>query len=1344
MKIYLKIILLSIIFSPAKILYSAGAPATISDLTALTSSSDGELTLEWTAPGADGLQGTATGYILHYSTTANIDDESGFLSSTTYYQNWPPQSAGAPESETVTGLFSSTTYYWAIKAYTTGLGTSTWSRSGGINQLNYKWVTDYIHPNAISDLFAQPGSNDGEINISWTAPGDDASTGEVSEYIVKCGTNDITSANFSDSATYYHTWSSFSEGGLAESRTLTGLNPGTTYYIAIKAKDDLDNLSSWSTNAANTFRSAPAKDSPPPAPTNLSATSADKQITLSWTDVTGKTDLYEYKIYRDSTNPYDFANELLLDTTPHGFTTYIDTGLNNGATYAYRITLTDTGDQGNGLYSIVLESDYSNSDTAIPKDTTPPDAVTNLSALSGTQEGKIDLSWTSPGDDGITGDLTGGFRIDYSSNPDYSFQSSVYKTDLSTTSQPPSTTQIHTLTGLFPAATYYIRIWSYDEEINLSDSSNGATVQAKNDPPSPPGNPAVTDATKIGNTLNISWEANSEPDFISYRLYRSSYSCSPGSKDLITTILPPGTTHQDTYALDDNTTYFYQITSVDFGDSESSPTSEVYEYPRDTEAPGQVTNLTATALSAGNTIQLDWDTVSDIDVAGYRIYRSTTNGQTGILQASTPTTTYIDGSLNSDKTYYYQVSAIDEVPNEGTLSTQVNETPKDCIPPSAITNLSAITGSNNGEVTLTWTAPGDDDTQGTANDYIVKYASYAITNQTIFDKETTYPQSWTPKTQGETETYTLTGLTAGTTLFFNIESKDESGNQSTVSNPEATATVNNDITAPSAISISFGTILETSIQILWTSTGDDGSVGQAESYDVRYTPLGAIDTEAKFTAATQATGEPAPSVSGQPEAFTITGLSAGTTYFFAAKIVDEAGNASALSNSIGSRTLDDVNPAAPAGLTAQSKNSQVYLTWTSNSENDLSGYNIYRSTSTGGPYSKINSTITTINHYTDTGLTNTVKYYYAITAEDTSGNESAYSTEVNATPASSSPPMPPTGIEGESDTSGNFTITWNAVSLREDESDLNNLKGYRILSSPSLSYTFSEEVFISSSNPRIWTKTAAETEYYYTIRTVDAEENESRNSAIISGDLSLTTQYNSGELSVKIPKEATTLFNKNTNGLGEDIRIDITRDQNSETGSVLRSYSIKPVLSDQNEAMDSFKLTGSDTLELTFKLSELKSSPKNISGAPGINRSAAVYYFDRVTWVKLGGTVDTARGTIIIKTQKFGSFQVRQTPQATRFAISQIIPKRIFTPNNDGIWDEIEFFFENPNSITITETKVINIRGAKVCDMALSASGNSYVWDGKDEDGEIVPSGIYIYQIKAGGEVINGTMVVAR
>ncbi|WP_029688083.1 alpha amylase N-terminal ig-like domain-containing protein [Thermoanaerobacter sp. A7A] len=93
------------------------------------------------------------------------------------------------------------------------------------------------------------------------------------------------------------------------------------------------------------------------------------------------------------------------------------------------------------------------------------------------------------------------------------------------------------------------------------------------------------------------------------------------------------------------------------------------------------------------------------------------------------------------------------------------------------------------------------------------------------------------------------------------------------------------------------------------------------------------------------------------------------------------------------------NLTAPQPITdlkAVSGNGKVDLSWSV--VDKAVSYNIYRSTVKGGLYEKIASNVTQTT-YTDTEVTNGLKYVYAVTAVDRDGNESALSNEVEAYPA---------------------------------------------------------------------------------------------------------------------------------------------------------------------------------------------------------------------------------------------------------------------------------------------------------------------------------------------------------
>ena len=73
----------------------------------------------------------------------------------------------------------------------------------------------------------------------------------------------------------------------------------------------------------------------------------------------------------------------------------------------------------------------------------------------------------------------------------------------------------------------------------------------------------------------------------------------------------------------------------------------------------------------------------------------------------------------------------------------------------------------------------------------------------------------------------------------------------------------------------------------------------------------------------------------------------------------------------------------------------VDLNWNA-STSTLLGYNVYRGTQSGGPYSKINSVLEPTTSYTDTTVTSGQTYFYVVTAVDANNNESGYSNEAKA------------------------------------------------------------------------------------------------------------------------------------------------------------------------------------------------------------------------------------------------------------------------------------------------------------------------------------------------------------
>jgi hypothetical protein len=73
----------------------------------------------------------------------------------------------------------------------------------------------------------------------------------------------------------------------------------------------------------------------------------------------------------------------------------------------------------------------------------------------------------------------------------------------------------------------------------------------------------------------------------------------------------------------------------------------------------------------------------------------------------------------------------------------------------------------------------------------------------------------------------------------------------------------------------------------------------------------------------------------------------------------------------------------------------VSLSWNASSSTVV-GYNVYRSTVSGGSYTKLNSTLVAALNYTDSTVQSGTTYYYVTTAIDSSGDESIYSNQASA------------------------------------------------------------------------------------------------------------------------------------------------------------------------------------------------------------------------------------------------------------------------------------------------------------------------------------------------------------
>ncbi|HET8925075.1 MAG TPA: choice-of-anchor D domain-containing protein [Candidatus Acidoferrum sp.] len=103
------------------------------------------------------------------------------------------------------------------------------------------------------------------------------------------------------------------------------------------------------------------------------------------------------------------------------------------------------------------------------------------------------------------------------------------------------------------------------------------------------------------------------------------------------------------------------------------------------------------------------------------------------------------------------------------------------------------------------------------------------------------------------------------------------------------------------------------------------------------------------------------------------------------------GSVSIVSNATGSPTAVTLT-----GTGVTPVQHSVALTWNASTSSNVTGYNVYRTTTSGTGYVKINSSLIGVLSYTDSTVQNGTTYFYVTTAVDSSGNESVFSNEVSA------------------------------------------------------------------------------------------------------------------------------------------------------------------------------------------------------------------------------------------------------------------------------------------------------------------------------------------------------------
>lgn len=217
--------------------------------------------------------------------------------------------------------------------------------------------------------------------------------------------------------------------------------------------------------------------------------------------------------------------------------------------------------------------------------------------------------------------------------------------------------------------------------------------------------------------------------------------------------------------------------------------------------------------------------------------------------------------------------------------------------------------------------------------------------------------------------------------------------------------------APQSVGSTTGSLVITSnasnptLSVALTGSGTGTTAGQLavapSSINFGSVTIGATQNQAGTLSATSAPVTVSSlGVSGSQ--FSVSGISfpitiaAGSSVSFQVTFTPQASGTSSANATFISNAS---NSPATESLTGSGTAPQhtVSLGWNTSPSSGVAGYNIYRATTSTGPFTRINSALDATPYDTDSTVTAGLTYYYAVTAVSTTGSESGYSNQVQVT-----------------------------------------------------------------------------------------------------------------------------------------------------------------------------------------------------------------------------------------------------------------------------------------------------------------------------------------------------------
>jgi hypothetical protein len=470
-----------------------------------------------------------------------------------------------------------------------------------------------------------------EINISWTANIDD--TLNYSIY-----SNFSGSWEFLQNVTHPNT--SFIDNN--------DFKHNIRYYYKVSAWDEVPIQSALSQNYSIVFSDV----TPPQTPTGFTVTKVPNKSAFNITWNANVDDTETYSIYYNHTGSW----ELLINKSKSE-TFHVDNfDFIHGKTYYYKILAWD---------EVPLNSTMTSEFPVKFIDDIAPQAPLGLSVNSVVGGDAINISWTTNTDGDtasyvIYSNRTGGWEV------------------IATVPHPKN---YNVSNGYVHGTRYYFKISAMDTIPNESPQSAAeSTVHIDYIRPNIPEGLNVTPIAQ-GDSLKISWFPNND-DTVFY----SVYSNRSGDWKILQNVTD--SSYFDNSDLVNGTRYYYKVSAWDEVPLESLLSAAQSNVSLDQIKPSPPGGLTA-VNATGNTIELKWEPNPEIDIDGYEVYINRSSGRGNgrqydyIARVGAGTTGYKVTNLTEETTYYFVVSAFDEVPLLSDYSNEANNTTLDKTPPPA-------------------------------------------------------------------------------------------------------------------------------------------------------------------------------------------------------------------------------------------------------------------------------------------------------------------------------------------------------------------------------------------------------------------------------------------------------------------------------------------------------------------------------------------------------------------------------------------------------------------------------------------------------------------------------------